>query len=81
MPDRTCFAGSVATADRLVRVMHKDVGLPIEEAVKMITETPARIMGLADRGRLREGFVADIVIFDGDINIERVIVGGVGLVM
>ena len=61
--------------------MHKDVGLPIEEAVKMITETPARIMGLDDRGRLREGFVADVVIFDEDINIERVIAGGVGLMM
>ena len=81
LTDMTSFAGSVATADRLVRVMHKDVGLPIEEAVKMITETPARIMGLADRGRLREGFVADVVIFDEDINIERVIVGGVGLMM
>ena len=46
LPDRTSFAGSVATADRLVRTMINMAELPLEKAIQMITATPARIMGL-----------------------------------
>ena len=44
--DRSAFAGSIATADRLVRVAVKEAGIPLPDAVKMMTQTPARIMGL-----------------------------------
>ena len=44
MPDRMAFAGSVATTDRLVRTMCFTAGIPLTEAVKMASETPARIM-------------------------------------
>jgi len=74
--DRSAFAGSVATADRLVRVAVKDAEIPIVDAVKMITETPAEIMGLSDKGRLEIGADADLVAFDGDINVKKVFVGG-----
>ena len=74
--DRTSFAGSVATADRLVRTLVKEVGIDIALAVKMITETPARILKLEQKGKLKEGFDADIVIFDNNINIKTVIVNG-----
>ena len=43
LKDRSAFAGSIATADRLVRVMTKECGYDILTAVKMITETPAKI--------------------------------------
>ncbi len=77
MPDRTSFAGSVCTSDRCVRTMHKTVGLPIEEAVAMMTVNPAEVMNIADcKGRLVRGFDADINIFDDDINIKHVMVGG-----
>lgn len=39
--DRSAFAGSIATADRLVRVATKEAGIPLIDAVKMMTETPA----------------------------------------
>ena len=74
MPDRTCFAGSVATADRLVRTMYKQAGVPLVECVKMITATPARVMGLKNKGSLKVGYDSDIVIFDDDISIKKVIV-------
>ncbi len=75
--DKSGFAGSVATTDRLVRVMHKQAGLSIPQAVKMITENPARVLGVADRkGSLAPGYDADVVVFDHDIQISEVICRG-----
>lgn len=74
--DESAFAGSIATTDRLVRFCVKDAGIDICSAVKMMTENPAAVMGLASKGKLTAGYDADIVIFDGDINVETVIVGG-----
>lgn len=76
MPDRKAFAGSVATTDRLVRNMYKKAGVPLCDAVKMASATPARIMGWQDRGILSEGRLADLLVFDDDINICRTVIGG-----
>ena len=77
LPDRSSFAGSVATADRLVRTMVNLAGVSLAEAVQMITTTPARILGISgDRGALVAGKHADIVIFDSDINIAMTIING-----
>lgn len=75
--DRTSFAGSVATADRLVRTMVQIAGCSIAEAVRMITENPAKIMGISERkGQVKTGMDADIVIFDDNINIKNTIITG-----
>lgn len=75
--DRSAFAGSVATADRLVRTMVSIAGCSVADAVRMITENPARIMGLSDsKGALRPGMDADIVIFDENIKIRNTIING-----
>ncbi|QHT71109.1 N-acetylglucosamine-6-phosphate deacetylase [Rhodocytophaga rosea] len=77
LPDRTSFAGSVATADRLVRNMINLAGVPLPEAIQMITSTPARIMGVEkNKGSLLPGKDADIVIFDDQITIDTTIVNG-----
>ncbi|MGN1069521.1 MAG: N-acetylglucosamine-6-phosphate deacetylase, partial [Candidatus Fimadaptatus sp.] len=77
LPDRKAFAGSVATADRLVRTMMKLGGASLVDAVKMMTSTPARYLGLyGERGSLEVGKRADVVLFDGDIDIRHVILGG-----
>ncbi len=74
--DRSAFAGSIATADRLVRVAVKEAGISLPDAVKMMTLTPARIMGLTNKGRLAVGMDADLVVFDGDIHIKQVFARG-----
>lgn len=76
MPDRTAFAGSIATADRLVRCAYRGAGIPLCDAVKMMTATPASLAGLSRKGRLLPGYDADIVVFDGDINVKSVFVRG-----
>ncbi|SMD14439.1 N-acetylglucosamine-6-phosphate deacetylase [Pedobacter nyackensis] len=76
--DRSAFAGSVATADRLVRTMIKDADVPMMEAIQMITSTPARILGVSNtKGSIVEGKDADLVLFDSDINISMTIIQGV----
>jgi len=62
LPDRSAYAGSVATADRLVRVLTRVAGLPLERAVAMVTCNPARIMGFKRNGALLPGYVADLVL-------------------
>ncbi len=77
LPDRTSFAGSVATADRLVRNMVFMADVPLVDAVRMITLTPARILEVTERkGALLAGKDADIVLFDHNINIEMTIIQG-----
>lgn len=77
LPDRSAFAGSVATADRLVRTMINDGGVSLNDAVRMATLNPARIMGIADhKGALAPGYDADIVIFDEGVSIRSTIIGG-----
>lgn len=73
--DRSAFAGSIATADKLVQVMVKEVGLPVYEAVKMITKVPAEIMKL-NKGMLAKGKDADIVVFDDNIQVCKTFVMG-----
>ena len=73
--DRSAFAGSVATADRLIEVMVKECGYSVEESVKMLTEVPAKIMRLP-KGRIEKGFDGDIVVMNEDLQVERVFVGG-----
>ena len=75
LKDRSAFAGSIATADRLVRVMTKECGYDILTAVKMITETPAKIAKI-NAGSIEKGKRADIVVFDEDINVEATFVVG-----
>ena len=73
--DRSAFAGSIATADRCVRVCTKEADIPLAKAVKMMTKIPANILNL-NKGQLKEGFDADIIVFDDNIDIKKVFVGG-----
>ncbi len=77
LPDRTAFAGSVATADRLLRTMRDLGGASLVDAVKMLTLSPAKLLGIADRkGSLAGGKDADLVVFDANIGVQAVFVRG-----
>ncbi|GAH82159.1 unnamed protein product, partial [marine sediment metagenome] len=54
---RDSFAGSVATIDRCVRNMIKLVGLSIQDAVKMATINPAKVIGLDEKDNLPNVFL------------------------
>jgi N-acyl-D-aspartate/D-glutamate deacylase len=54
-PYTTRFLGDMLRGRKLV---------PIERAVQMITDTPAQLFGLRDRGRIAEGSHADLVVLD-----------------
>ncbi|WP_236973623.1 N-acetylglucosamine-6-phosphate deacetylase [Membranihabitans maritimus] len=77
LPDRSAFAGSVATADRLIRTMIQKADVSLIDAVKMASLTPARIMRIdQQKGSLLPGKDADIILFDDTINVSLTMVNG-----
>jgi N-acyl-D-amino-acid deacylase len=51
-------------ANLLGRYVRDEKIIPLEEAVRRLTSLPATNLGIADRGALKEGYFADVVIFD-----------------
>ncbi|KGE13080.1 N-acetylglucosamine-6-phosphate deacetylase [Sphingobacterium deserti] len=77
LPDRSSFAGSVGTADRLLRTMLATGVVSLVDAVKMLTLNPAKLLRVDhERGCIAKGMRADLVLFDEHININKTIVGG-----
>lgn len=71
------LAGSVLTLDLAIRNVYKNVGISLHEAVKMASYNPAKHCKVDDRkGLIKEGYDADLVLFDEDINIKKVFVSG-----
>ena len=69
--DRSALAGSIATTDRLIRTAVNLAEIPLEDAVRMVTETPSLIMKVNDRkGTLQRGKDADIMILDEKLDIR-----------
>ncbi len=77
LENRQAFAGSIATTDRLLRNMVQLADVPLWEAVKMASTTPARVIGLEkQKGALLEGYDADVVLLDTDLHVRDVIARG-----
>jgi len=74
--DRSAFAGSVATTDMLVRTFRKLTGAPLQDVVRMLSLTPAEMLGIdTTTGSIKVGKVSDLLVFDEDINIHHICVG------
>lgn len=73
LSDRSALAGSIATTDRLIRTMVQQAEIPLEDACRMVSETPARIMGVLDRkGTLQADKDADILVLDDKLDVRCV---------
>lgn len=58
------LAGSTLTLDKALRNLVFEVGIPLRRALKSMTENPAKLLGLKDRGVLRSGYRADMTLLD-----------------
>lgn len=76
LPDRSYYAGSLATGDNMLRWALNTCRVSIPDAVKMLSTTPANIIGASTKGSLQKGMDADIVLFDKDLNLKSVMVAG-----
>jgi N-acetylglucosamine-6-phosphate deacetylase len=75
--DRSAFAGSTTLLNRMVPVLTGVVGIPLAEAVRMASLTPARVIGFDSRkGSLEPSKDADIAIFEQDFTCWRTMIGG-----
>ncbi len=71
------LAGSVLTLDKAVRNVYKNSNIPLYEIVKMASFNGAKHCKVDDhKGQIKEGYDADLVLFDDDINIKKVFVSG-----
>jgi N-acetylglucosamine-6-phosphate deacetylase len=77
LPDRTAFAGSSTLLNQMLPILTDVVGIPLPEAMRMVSLNPARVIGLADRkGSLEAGKDADITIYEDDFTAWRTMIGG-----
>jgi N-acetylglucosamine-6-phosphate deacetylase len=74
--DGSAFAGSTCRMIDGVRTLAHDCGIPLGEAVRAATRTPAEALGIEDCGTLTAGARADLVLFDEDFRVHRTWVGG-----
>ena len=58
---------------RLVRLTE----LPLSEAVRATALNQAESLNLGRRGKLEKGFIADIVLLDGELDVQKTICGGI----
>ncbi|CAN5752786.1 N-acetylglucosamine-6-phosphate deacetylase [soil metagenome] len=77
MLDRSAFAGSTTLLNQMIPILTGQVGIPLVEAIRMVSLTPARVIGVDQRkGSLEVGKEADIAIFEPDFTAWRVMIGG-----
>lgn len=69
--DRSAFAGSIATSDILLKTAVK-AGCSVADAVKMMTETPAAVMGLETKGKIDAGYDAQFTVFNENLDIVNI---------
>lgn len=76
-PDRSSLAGSVVGGNQLIRNMVNLADVPLLHAVRMMSKTPASILGIsAHKGTLAQGMDADVTVLDKDLNVVLTIVEG-----
>lgn len=75
LPDGT-LAGAILTMDEAVRNVIHRAGIPLDRALRMASEVPARLLGLRNAGRIALGNPADLVLLDDDLNVQGTLIDG-----
>lgn len=76
--DKKKLAGSVASGIELVKNMYRSTSATLPEAIKMMTLTPARVIGEdGHKGKIEKGYDADLIVFDRDFNVRLVCQRGI----
>ncbi|AUD14478.1 MULTISPECIES: N-acetylglucosamine-6-phosphate deacetylase [unclassified Planococcus (in: firmicutes)] len=70
------LAGSILTMDRAIQNVQSITGCSVNELVAMTSANAANELGLADKGKIRDGADADIAILDDDLNVQLTICRG-----
>ena len=76
LADHSALAGSASRMIDLVRTMVMGVHIPLHEAVMMVTENPARAIGLEAKGSLKVDADADLVVLSPELEVLRTFSGG-----
>jgi N-acetylglucosamine-6-phosphate deacetylase len=76
LADRSALAGSAARMIDLIRIMVREVNVPLNEAITMATENPARAIGLETKGRFVVGADADLVVLSPQLDVVQTFGGG-----
>ncbi len=70
------LAGSTLSLLQAVKNMINVLGVPIEDAFQMASKNPAEAVGLRDKGWIREGYDADILVLSPDLELKMTIIDG-----
>jgi N-acetylglucosamine-6-phosphate deacetylase len=77
LPDRSRYAGSIQPLDRMIGNVVREAGVPIHDAVRMASLTPATVIGLQrEIGSIEPGKRADLCVMDSAFRVQRTICGG-----
>jgi N-acetylglucosamine-6-phosphate deacetylase len=71
LSDRSALAGSASRMIDLIRVMVNQVGVPLDQAIAMAAENPARALGLTNKGKLAASSDADFVVLSRELAVEQ----------
>ncbi|MDF2713483.1 MAG: N-acetylglucosamine-6-phosphate deacetylase [Paenibacillus sp.] len=69
------LASSTVTMNKALRYT-VELGIPLTEAVRMASTTPADILGLADKGRIAQGCAADLVLLNEKFEVQWTMIKG-----
>lgn len=74
-PDGT-ISGSILGEDKALRNLIEFTGCSLEQALPTLTSTPARVLGLPDRGKIQAGYKADLLVLNNDLEVVMTIASG-----
>ena len=75
--DKSCYAGSVQALDQMVANLVKDCNIPLVDAVRMASLTPAEVIGIDNEyGSICVGKKADLCFMDKDLSVLQTVISG-----